>query len=291
MTAQLLDGRAMAKAIRSEIAADVAVFVSQFGRAPAIAVVQVEGDPSSAAYVRQIEKSFTGVGMGFTLHLLPAQCDALTLVSLITELNNDSQVDGIIVQMPLPKHLPQSLVTVSLSPSKDVDGIHPVNAGKLFQGAADYLAPATPAGGMELLRRYTIPLKGKHAVVVGRSNVVGRPMALLMLHQNATVTMCHSQTADLPAVTRQADILVAAIGKPRMITADMVRPGAVVVDFGVNMVGDKMVGDKMVGDVDTDSVGLVASYITPVPGGTGPMTNVMLMLNTLTAGRRNQHAE
>ncbi|MHB1355811.1 MAG: bifunctional 5,10-methylenetetrahydrofolate dehydrogenase/5,10-methenyltetrahydrofolate cyclohydrolase [Anaerolineae bacterium] len=286
MTAQVLDGRATAKAIRGEIAVDVAVFASQYGRAPAIAVVQVEGDPASAAYVRQIEKTFTGVGMSFKLHLLSAQCDAQAMVTLIKELNADSQVDGIIVQMPLPKHLPQSLVTGNLAPSKDVDGIHPANAGKLFQGAADYLAPATPTGGMELLRRYNIPLKGKHAVVVGRSNVVGRPMALLMLHQNATVTMCHSQTADLPTVTRQADILVAAIGKPGMITADMVNPGAVVVDFGVNMVGDKMVGD-----VDTDAVGRVASYITPVPGGTGPMTNVMLMLNTLAAGRRNQQAE
>lgn len=286
MTAQLLDGRAMAKALRSEISADVAVFASQYGRSPAIAVVQVEGDPASAAYVRQIEKSFTGVGMGFKLHLLPAHCDAQALVSLIKELNADSQVDGIIVQMPLPRHLPQSLVTNNLAPFKDVDGIHPVNAGKLLQGAADYLAPATPAGGMELLRRYNIPLKGKRVVVVGRSNVVGRPMALLLLHQNATVTICHSQTVELPAVTRQADILVAAIGKPRMITADMVCPGAVVVDFGVNMVGEHMVGD-----VDTEAVGRVASYITPVPGGTGPMTNVMLMLNTLAAGRRSQQAE
>jgi methylenetetrahydrofolate dehydrogenase (NADP+) / methenyltetrahydrofolate cyclohydrolase len=286
MTAQLLDGRAMAKAIRGEITADVAVFVSQFGRAPAIAVVQVEGDPASAAYVRQIEKSFIGAKMVFKLHLLPTQCDAQALVSLIRQLNTDPQVDGIIVQMPLPKHLSQSLVTANLTPSKDVDGIHPENAGKLFQGAVDYLAPATPAGGMELLRRYNIPLKGMHAVVVGRSNVVGRPMALLMLHQNATVTLCHSQTANLPAVTRQADVLVAAIGKPKMITADMVSPGAVVVDFGVNMVGDEMVGD-----VDTETVAQVASYITPVPGGTGPMTNVMLMLNTLAAGRRRQQAE
>lgn len=286
MTAQLLDGRAMAKAIRGEISADVAVFASQYGRAPAIAVVQVEGDPASAAYVRQIEKSFTGVGMGFRLHLLLAQCDALALVSLIKELNTDPQVDGLIVQMPLPRHLPQSLVTDNIAPSKDVDGIHPLNAGKLLQGAVDYLVPATPAGGMELLRRYNIPLRGKRAVVVGRSNVVGRPMALLLLHQNATVTICHSQTVDLPAVTRQADILVAAIGKPRMITADMVCPGVVVVDFGVNMVGEHMVGD-----VDTEAVGRVASYITPVPGGTGPMTNVMLMLNTLAAGRRSQQAE
>jgi methylenetetrahydrofolate dehydrogenase (NADP+) / methenyltetrahydrofolate cyclohydrolase len=286
MTAQLLDGRAMAKTIRGEITASVAEFTRQYGRSPAIAVVQVEGDPSSSAYVRQIEKSFTGAGMGFRLHLLPATCDASTLVSLIQALNADRQVDGIIVQMPLPRHLPQSLVTTNLDPSKDVDGIHPVNAGKLLQGAGDYLAPATPAGGMELLRRYNIPLKGKHAVLVGRSNVVGRPMALLLLHQDATVTICHSKTADLPGITRQADILVAAIGKAGMINAEMVKPGAVVVDFGVNMLGEKMVGD-----VDAESVSRVAQYLTPVPGGTGPMTNVMLMLNTLAAGRRNQQPE
>jgi methylenetetrahydrofolate dehydrogenase (NADP+) / methenyltetrahydrofolate cyclohydrolase len=286
MTAQLLDGRAIAKTIRGEIAADVAVFSHTFGRPPAIAVVQVDGDPASAAYVRQIEKSFTGVGMGFTLHLLPALCDAQALVTMIKELNTDSRVDGIIVQMPLPKHLSQSLVTSNLTPTKDVDGIHPLNAGKLFQGAADYLAPATPVGGMELMRRYNIPIKGKRAVVVGRSNIVGRPMALLLLHQNATVTICHSQTSDLQTATRQADILVAAMGKPGMITADMVSPGAVVVDFGVNMVGDQMVGD-----VDTEAVSQVAGFITPVPGGTGPMTNVMLMLNTLAAGRRRRQAE
>ncbi|MHB9032427.1 MAG: bifunctional 5,10-methylenetetrahydrofolate dehydrogenase/5,10-methenyltetrahydrofolate cyclohydrolase [Anaerolineae bacterium] len=280
MTAQILDGRAIAKTMRAEIASAVTAFTQQNNHVPAIAVVQVEGDPASAAYVRQIEKSFTGVGMGFTLHHLPPTCQAPELVDLLNSLNVNPAVDGIIVQMPLPRHLPQSLVTSTLNPAKDVDGIHPLNAGKLLQGAADYLAPATPLGGMELLKRYQIPLKGKRAVIVGRSNVVGRPMAVLLLHQNATVTICHSQTADLAAVTRQADILVAAIGKPAMITADMVTPGTVVVDFGVNIVEERMVGD-----VDA-AVSEVASYMTPVPGGTGPMTNVLLMLNTLSAAER-----
>jgi len=281
MPAQILDGRAIARTMRDEIASSVADFAKQYKHTPAIAVVQVEGDPASASYVRQIEKSFTGAGMGFALHLLPATCQPADLIELIHQLDNDAQVDGIIVQMPLPKHLPHSLVTTALAPDKDVDGIHPLNAGKLLQGAADYLAPATPSGGMELLRRYNLSVKGKRAVVVGRSNVVGRPMAILLLHQNATVTICHSQTTNLAEITRQADILVAAIGKAGMITADMVKPGAIVIDFGVNMVGDRMVGD-----VDTRAVSEVAGYITPVPGGTGPMTNVMLMLNTLAAAER-----
>jgi methylenetetrahydrofolate dehydrogenase (NADP+)/methenyltetrahydrofolate cyclohydrolase len=183
--------------------------------------------------------------------------------------------------MPLPKHLPQSLVTDVLDPRKDVDGIHPVNAGRLFQQSGDFFAPATPSGGMEILRRYGITLKGKQAVMVGRSNIVGRPMALLMLHEHATVTICHSRTQDLPAITRQGEILVVAIGKAKCITADMIRPGAVVIDFGANVVEGKLVGD-----VDTEAAKEVAGYITPVPGGTGPMTNVMLMLNTLTAAKR-----
>jgi methylenetetrahydrofolate dehydrogenase (NADP+)/methenyltetrahydrofolate cyclohydrolase len=199
------------------------------------------------------------------------------------DLNGDADTSGIIVQMPLPKHLPQTLVTDVLDPEKDVDGIHPINAGRLFQGDSDAFAPATPSGGMEILKRYDIPLKGKRAVMIGRSNIVGRPMALLMLHQHATVTICHSRTQDLGAVAREADILVAAIGRPKIITADMIRPGAVVIDFGVNVVGDGLVGD-----VDTEAAKEVAGYITPVPGGTGPMTNIMLMRNTLAAARRQQ---
>jgi len=196
-------------------------------------------------------------------------------------LNADPRANGIIVQMPLPGHLPASLVIDLLDPAKDVDGIHPLNAGMLMQGLLEAFVPATPAGGMELLKRYDIQLQGKHAVMVGRSNIVGRPMALLLLHQHATVTICHSRTPDLGAVTRDADILAVAVGRPHIVTGDMVKPGAVVIDFGVNVVDDGLQGD-----VDTESVAEVAGYITPVPGGTGPMTNAMLLANTLAAARR-----
>ena len=281
MTAQVLDGRALAKTMRGEIAAEVTRFEQAHGWAPGIAVVQVGEDPASSWYVRQIRKSFTKAGMGFALHTLAADTDAKALIDTLQRLNEDSRTSGIIVQMPLPKHLPQSLVTDILDPVKDVDGIHPANAGRLMQQSGDFYAPATPAGGMEILRRYDIALKGKHAVMVGRSNIVGRPMALLMMHQHATVTICHSRTPDLGAMTRQADILIAAVGRPKIITGDMIQPGAIVVDFGVNVVNEKLVGD-----VDTEAAMGVAGYITPVPGGTGPMTNVMLMKNTLAATER-----
>ena len=283
MTATILDGRALARTMRGEIKQQVAAFVDAQGWAPGIAVVQVGEDPSSSWYVRQIKKSFTKAGMAFALHTLPADAQAGSLTGLLSELNADARTSGVIVQMPLPKHLPQSLVTDTLDAAKDVDGIHPMSAGRLIQQSGDYFAPATPAGGMEILKRYEIDLKGKKAVMVGRSNIVGRPMALLMLHQHATVTVCHSRTVDLPSVTREADILVAAIGRAKVITADMIKPGAVVIDFGVNVVGDGIQGD-----VDTGAAMEVAGAITPVPGGTGPMTNVMLMLNTLTAARRQQ---
>ena len=281
MTATILDGRGLARTMRGEIKEQVAAFEAAQGWAPGIAVVQVGEDPSSSWYVRQIKKSFTKAGMGFALHTLPADCDAAALTGLLSELNADARTNGVIVQMPLPKHLPQSLVTDTLDASKDVDGIHPISAGRLMQQSGDYFAPATPAGGMELLKRYDIDLKGKKAVMIGRSNIVGRPMALLLLHQHATVTICHSRTVDLPAVTREADILVAAIGRAKVITADMIKPGTVVIDFGVNVVGDGIQGD-----VDTEAAMEVAGAITPVPGGTGPMTNVMLMSNTLTAAKR-----
>lgn len=282
MAAKILDGRALAKTMSSEIAAEVKRFQATHGWVPGIAVVQVGADPASSWYVKQIEKSFAGVGMRFALHSLPENADAQALITLLQQLNVDARTNGIIVQMPLPKHLPQSIVTDVLDPAKDVDGIHPVNAGRLLQQSGHAFAPATPAGGMEILRRSGIELKGKHAVMVGRSNVVGRPMALLMLHEHATVTICHSRTQDIASLTRQGDILVAAIGKAKFVTADMIRPGAVVIDFGVNVVE----GNKIVGDVDAEPAKEIAGYITPVPGGTGPMTNVMLMTNTLTAAKQ-----
>jgi methylenetetrahydrofolate dehydrogenase (NADP+)/methenyltetrahydrofolate cyclohydrolase len=281
MAAQTLDGRAMAKLMSGEVANQVAQFQQEYGWAPGIAVVQVGGDPASSWYVKQIEKSFFSAGMRFVLHAWGEQTDAATLTGVLQQLNADPRTNGIIVQMPLPKHLPQSLVTDILDVGKDVDGISPINAGRLLQQSGDFFAPATPAGGMELLHRYGIELRGKQAVMVGRSNIVGRPMALLMLHEHATVTICHSRTRDLGAVCREGEILVAAIGKAKMITGDMIRPGAVVVDFGVNVVDGKLIGD-----VDTAAAMEVASYVTPVPGGTGPMTNIMLMTNTLTAARR-----
>ncbi len=283
MTAELLDGRALAKTMRKEIADDVRSFSQDVGWAPGIAVVQVGEDPASSWYVRNIERSFTRAGMRFDLRTLEETAPAADLAGLLTELNRDPRTNGIIVQMPLPKHLPADLVATHLDPAKDVDGIHPLNAGRLMQGDDRAFVPATPAGGMEILRRYDIALKGKRAVMVGRSNIVGRPMALLMLHQHATVTICHSRTADLGAVTREADILVAAVGKPKIVTGDMIRPGAVVIDFGVNVVDDKLIGD-----VDTEGAMEVAAYVTPVPGGTGPMTNIMLMTNTLLAAKRQQ---
>ncbi len=283
MTAQILDGRALAKTMSGEIAAQVSRFQAEHGWVPGIAVVQVGGDPASSWYVKQIEKSFAAAGMRFALHTLDEHTDAASFTGTLQQLNQDPHTNGIIVQMPLPAHLPQSLVTDILDPGKDVDGIHPLNAGRLLQQSGDAFAPATPSGGMEILRRYGIELKGKHAVMIGRSNIVGRPMALLMLHQHATVTICHSRTADIGAIARQGDILVAAIGKAKFVTADMIRPGAVVIDFGVNVVE----GNKIVGDVDAEAAKAVAGFFTPVPGGTGPMTNIMLMTNTLTAASRH----
>ena len=281
MTAQILDGRALAKTMTGEIAQAVERFEGEHGWTPGIAVVQVGEDPALSWYVRQIAKSFGSTGMRFAQHILPEEARPAELTDLLRTLNADPQTNGIIVQMPLPAHLPQSLVTDILDPAKDVDGIHPINAGRLMQQSGECFAPATPAGGMEILKRYGIELRGKHAVMVGRSNIVGRPMAMLLLHEHATVTICHSRTADLGAITREADVLVAAIGKAGMIKADMIRPGAVVVDFGVNVVDGKLLGD-----VDTEAAKEVAGYLTPVPGGTGPMTNIMLMTHTLAAAQR-----
>jgi len=281
MTAKILDGKSVSQTIAKEVAADVASFEQEHGWAPGIAVVQVGSDPASSWYVRQIRRSFTGAGMRFDLHTLDETASADEFAALMNALNADPRANGIIVQMPLPGHLPASLVIDLLDPAKDVDGIHPLNAGMLMQGLLEAFVPATPAGGMELLKRYDIQLQGKHAVMVGRSNIVGRPMALLLLHQHATVTICHSRTPDLGAVTRDADILAVAVGRPHIVTGDMVKPGAVVIDFGVNVVDDGLQGD-----VDTESVAEVAGYITPVPGGTGPMTNAMLLANTLAAARR-----
>lgn len=281
MTAQLLDGKVTSATIKEEIAAKVGAFRAAQGFAPGLAVVQVGSDRAAQSYVGRIQKSCDGVGMGCTVHAMATDVTQETLISLIRTLNADKSVHGIIIQEPLPDQINPEATALTIDPNKDVDGASPVNAGLLFQNLGHPFVPPTPGGGMELLRRYGVTLKGTRAVVIGRSNIVGRPMAMLLLHQHATVTMCHSRTANLPAVAREADILVCAIGRGKMVTADYVKPGAVVVDFGVNFVDGVMCGDT-----DFAAVSQVASMITPVPGGTGPMTNVMLLRNTLDAAQR-----
>jgi methylenetetrahydrofolate dehydrogenase (NADP+)/methenyltetrahydrofolate cyclohydrolase len=289
MTATLLDGRQLAKKLRNELSAEVAAFTEEYGVVPTIAVVRAGEDPASVSYGGAIEKAFAKQGMGFALHTLPETASQGEIVDLVATLNADDSVHGIMVQEPLPKGIDEAAVKGGLWPDKDIDGVHPVNTGRLTQAApigrpamvGPFFVPATPAGGLEILKQYEIELQGKHAVVVGRSNIVGKPMAMLLLRENATVTMCHSRTADLAAVCRSADILCAAVGRARMIRGDWVKPGAIVIDFGVNFVDGQMCGD-----VDFEAVKEVAGLITPVPGGTGPMTNVMLMRNVIAAARR-----
>jgi methylenetetrahydrofolate dehydrogenase (NADP+)/methenyltetrahydrofolate cyclohydrolase len=280
MSATILDGRALAKALREELRAEIAQFRAGAGFAPMLAVVQVAGDPASERYVRAIRKSCDDVGATFVERVLPADTQQQALETAIGELSADDQVHGILIQMPLPKGLDAGRAIARLVPRKDVDGVHPTSAGLLAHGLP-CLVPNTPAGGMELLRRAGVALAGKRAVVVGRSTIVGKPMALLLLAEHATVTIAHSRTHDLPAVLREADIVVAAVGRAGLITGAMLRPGAVVIDFGINVREDGAV----VGDVDFASAAEVAGAITPVPGGTGPVTNMMLMRNVLQAAR------
>ena len=276
---QLLRGQPVAEQIRAELAQELFNFKREYGITPQLAIVQMGDDPAATAYVKRIERAFAAAEMVCILHQLPAGTSEADFRDTIVELNQDARVHGVIVQMPLPPHLNQEMVTSRLSPLKDVDGIHPHNAGLLALGRPAFV-PATPLGGLEILKRSGIEIKGKEAVIIGRSNIVGKPMFFLLLQEHATVTVCHSRTRNLPEVTRRADILVAAIGKARMITADMVKPGAVVLDFGINVVEGKVVGD-----VDFEAVKGVAGAITPVPGGTGPTTNAVLLRNTLEAAK------
>ncbi len=288
MSATILSGSELAKSMRQEIEVEVQEFVKEYGYAPTAAIVRAGEDPASVSYANALEKALGGRGLGFKLHTLPDSATQEEIVALVAKLNADTSIHGIMVQEPLPKGIDEAAVKEALSPDKDVDGVHPVNAGRLAQVAptgrppmvGPFFVPATPAGGMEILKRNNIKLQGKHAVVVGRSNIVGKPMALLLLRENASVTLCHSQTADLPGMCRMADILCAAVGRANMIKGDWIKPGAVVIDFGVNFVGEKMAGD-----VDFEEAVKVAGMITPVPGGTGPMTNVMLMINTVRAAK------
>ncbi|MGD2177680.1 MAG: bifunctional 5,10-methylenetetrahydrofolate dehydrogenase/5,10-methenyltetrahydrofolate cyclohydrolase [Anaerolineae bacterium] len=289
VSARILDGRAMAKEVRKEIIDQVAEFEAEYGFAPTIAVVRAGSDPASVSYAKMIKRSFENAGMNFVMHALPGSAGQEEVIGLVHMLNADSSVSGIMVQEPLPREIDDIAVKSAIAPEKDADGVNPINAGRLAQaapvgrssGVQDYLVPATPLGGLEILKRAGIEIDGARAVVVGRSNIVGRPMTLLLMQHHATVSMCHSHTQPLSDVTREAEILCVAVGVPELIKADMVRPGATVIDFGFNKKGDKWVGD-----VDFEEVRWVAGAITPVPGGTGSMTNVMLMQNVLEAARR-----
>jgi methylenetetrahydrofolate dehydrogenase (NADP+)/methenyltetrahydrofolate cyclohydrolase len=284
----VLDGTAIGRAIREEVAAEVARLKGASGR-PGLAAVLVGEDPASAVYVRSKGKACEEAGMHSVTIRLPAETPEAELLATVDRLNSDPEIHGILVQLPLPKHINSEKVLRRINPEKDVDGFHPMNVGKLVTGDKTAFRPATPYGVQQMLIRSGIETRGAHAVIVGRSNIVGRPMANLLIQQgpggDATVTVCHSRTRDLPAVTRSADILIAAIGKAEFVTADMVRPGSVVIDVGINRVDDpsRPKGYRLVGDVAYDQVAEVASAITPVPGGVGPMTIAMLLQNTLQA--------
>ncbi len=284
MTAIRIDGNVLAAKVRDRIAAEVSALKAR-GVTPGLAVVLVGEDPASQVYVRNKVAACAKVGMHSVMHKLPAATTEAELLALIDSLNRDATIHGILVQLPLPKHIAEKKVLEAVAAHKDVDGFHAENVGALMIGEPRFVS-CTPAGCMEMLRDIGMTdLRGKHAVVVGRSNIVGKPMAMLLLHANATVTICHSGTKDLAAQCRQADILVAAVGRPRFIKADMVKPGAVVIDVGINRLPESE-GGKLVGDVDFDAVNEVAGYLTPVPGGVGPMTITMLLQNTLVAANR-----
>jgi methylenetetrahydrofolate dehydrogenase (NADP+) / methenyltetrahydrofolate cyclohydrolase len=285
---ELIDGNKIAAEIIAELKAEVAQIP---GRKPCIALVRVGDDPGSISYVTKKEKTSQEIGLTSRVILPPVTITQAELFKLIDDLNADSSVDGILVQSPLPKGIDEVAVFRRVKPEKDVDGFHTINLGKVAQDDDSGFVACTPAGIMELLRRSKVDLKGKHVVVVGRSLIVGKPVALLALQKragaNGTVTVCHSQTANLPEITRQADVLIAAIGRPEFITGDMVKPGVVVIDVGVNRIPDasKKSGTRLVGDVQFSTVSPKATKITPVPGGVGPMTVAMLMKNTVKANR------
>ncbi|WP_285410990.1 bifunctional methylenetetrahydrofolate dehydrogenase/methenyltetrahydrofolate cyclohydrolase FolD [Variovorax sp. efr-133-TYG-130] len=280
MTAQLIDGNALAKTIRAEVAGRTAALKAK-GVNPALSILLVGEDPASQVYTRHKVNDSAQTGLEATLETYPADMSEADLLARIRTLNDDPKVHGILVQLPLPRHMDSQKVIETISPAKDVDGFHVASAGALMTGAPGFW-PCTPHGCMKMLESIGYDLRGKHAVVIGRSNIVGKPMAMMLLAKSATVTICHSATQDLGAITRQADVIVAAVGKLNLLTADMVKPGAVVIDVGMNRKED----GKLAGDVDFDGVKEVASWITPVPGGVGPMTRAMLLANTLEAAER-----
>ncbi len=276
--AQIIDGKLISKQVREEIAAEVVAYKAKYNAAPGLAVIIVGSDPASQVYVRNKKRACEEVGFYSESYELPEETTNEELIALVERLNHDDKIHGILVQLPLPKHLDETKVLLTIRPEKDVDAFHPYNVGKIMIGNHELL-PCTPAGVMVLLEKSGVQVSGKKCVVIGRSNIVGKPMAMLLLHANGTVTICHSRTQNLKEICREADILVASIGKPEFVTGDMVKEGAVVVDVGIN----RLESGKLVGDVNFAQVEPKASYITPVPGGVGPMTITMLLKNTLTA--------
>ncbi|MBN1955607.1 MAG: bifunctional methylenetetrahydrofolate dehydrogenase/methenyltetrahydrofolate cyclohydrolase FolD [Anaerolineae bacterium] len=289
MTAQLIDGDATSKTIQQEIQDQVEQLRADHGIVPGLATVLVGEDPASQFYVRSKQKRCAEVGIRSFGHKLDADATQEEVEGLVAELNANPEVHGILVQLPMPRHIDEESVLAKISLGKDVDGFHPVNIGRLaMKGREPMFVPCTPAGCIELLDRYGVEIGGKEAVVLGRSNIVGLPVAMLLLHRNATITICHSRTADLPATCRRADILIAAVGRPEMVKGSWIKPGAVVIDVGINRVDDPSAkrGYRLVGDVAFEEAREIAGYITPVPGGVGPMTIAMLLNNTLTSAKR-----
>ena len=279
----LLNGKELAQKLQQEMTQEVTE-LKEKGLQPGLAVILVGEDPASQVYVRNKERAANNIGMYSVVYRLPETTSEADLITKIEELNHDDKVHGILVQLPLPKHINEDLVLDTIDPAKDVDGFHPMNLGNLFAGKPTMI-PCTPAGIMELIKLSGIDLAGKNAVIIGRSNIVGKPMAHLLLQANATVTICHSKTKDLPKVAKQADVLVVAIGRANFVTADFVKEGAVVIDVGIN----RDENNKLTGDVKFDEVAPLTSYITPVPGGVGPMTITMLMRQTIDAAKRKEN--
>ena len=277
---QIIDGKKVSAEVKEKVRQQTLELKEAHGITPGLAVVIVGDDPASRVYVNNKKKACELVGFKSEEYALPAETTQEELLELVSTLNNKDDINGILVQLPLPKHLDDKAVIAAISPQKDVDAFHAVNVGKIMLGEYDFL-PCTPSGVMEMLHSYNIEVSGKNCVVIGRSNIVGKPMAMLLLHENGTVTICHSRTKNLADITKQADILVAAVGRPKFVTADMVKEGAVVIDVGM----DRDENGKLCGDVDFENVKDKCSYITPVPGGVGPMTIATLMKNTLKAAR------
>lgn len=280
----IIDGKAVSQSVKDRIKEEVTALKAEHGVVPGLAVIIVGDNPASRIYVNNKKKACEYVGFDSYEYALPEKTTETELLELIKKLNNDEKIDGILCQLPLPKHIDENVIINNIAPNKDVDAFHPVNVGKIMIGDYSFL-PCTPAGVMELIASTGVDIKGKECVVVGRSNIVGKPMSMLLLHKSGTVTICHSKTKDLKAECKRADILVAAVGVPNLIKGDMIKEGAVVIDVGMN----RLENGKLCGDVEFESASKAAGYITPVPGGVGPMTIAMLMQNTLTAAKVNRN--